>query len=135
MKTISKDELATKMGDGRVIVVNVLKGQAYEKIHIKGSLSIPRMELENGRWQELDRGKQVVVHCSSYSCGASKLAAEFLESKGFDARAYEGGMKEWAEGGMPTEGMISAKQYLEERLANLTSVTPRPGQESGQTQS
>lgn len=124
MKTITRDELASQMGSGHLIVVNVLAGGAYERIHIRGSISIPRMELEQGRWQELDRSKKVVVHCSSYECDASRMAARFLEDKGFDVRAYEGGMKEWAEAGLPTEGAVSAKQFIEERygkpVANAT---------------
>jgi rhodanese-related sulfurtransferase len=122
MKTISKDELTAELGADDLVVVNVLAKPAYEKIHIRGSVSIPRSELEAGRWSELDKGKKVVVHCSSYECGASKMAAEFLEAKGYDARAYEGGMKEWAESELPVEGTASAKQYLEERYGKPAAV-------------
>lgn len=115
MKTISKDELADKLGTPGLVVVNVLAAPAYQKIRIKGSISIPRVELESGRWTELDRSKEVVVHCSSYQCEASRMAAEFLEKKGYDVAAYEGGIKEWAEAGLPMEGTISAEQYLLER--------------------
>ncbi|HKT21171.1 MAG TPA: rhodanese-like domain-containing protein [Nitrososphaerales archaeon] len=115
MKTIGKDELASKLGSHNLVVVNVLAAGAFDKIRIKGSVSIPRNELEQGRWRELDPSKEIVVHCSSYECEASRAAADFLEGKGFNAEAYEGGMKEWAESGLPTEGKVSAKQFLEER--------------------
>lgn len=115
MKSITKDELASKMGSGSIVVVNVLKREAFDKIHIRGSISIPRIDLEEGRWEELDKGREVAVHCSSYECGASRLAADFLESKGFDVKAYEGGMKEWCEAGLPVEGTISAQQFLLEK--------------------
>ncbi|MDG6903163.1 MAG: rhodanese-like domain-containing protein [Nitrososphaerota archaeon] len=115
MNTIGRDELASKLGAPGITIVNVLAAVAYEKIHITGSISIPRNELEGGRWRELDPSREIVVHCSSYECGASRAAAELLESKGFNVMAYEGGMKDWAEAGLPTEGSISAKQFLEER--------------------
>ncbi|MDG6981659.1 MAG: rhodanese-like domain-containing protein [Nitrososphaerota archaeon] len=122
MKTISKDEVASRLGSPSVVIVNVLAGGAYEKIHIKGSISVPRNELENGRWMELDRSKEIVVHCSSYECEASSMAAKFLEEKGFDVKAYEGGMKEWAEAGLPTEGRLSSKQFLQERYGRAAPV-------------
>lgn len=115
MKTITKDELAEKMCRGGTVVVNVLAREGYEKLHIKGSISIPRNELERGGWENLDRTKEVVVHCSSYACGASRMAAEFLEAKGFNVRAYEGGIKEWAEAELPTEGRLSSAEFLAQR--------------------
>lgn len=124
MKTISKEELSRKLGSPDLVVVNVLAPPAYEKIRIKGSISIPRPELENGRWSELDKGKEVVVHCSSYECGASRAAAEFLENKGYNVAAYEGGIKEWAEAGLPMEGTISPQQYLVERYGRPVAKAP-----------
>ncbi|MBI3859027.1 MAG: rhodanese-like domain-containing protein [Thaumarchaeota archaeon] len=123
MKTVTKEELVRLMAGGSVTVVNVLKKETYDKIHIDGSASMPRAELEAGRWQELDRRRTTVVHCSSYSCGASKVAAEFLEAKGFDARTYEGGMQEWAEAGLPTQGQMTPRQYLEERAARQAALS------------
>ena len=126
MKAISKYELVSKLNSPSLVIVNVLAAGAYEKIRIKGSISIPRNELEQGRWKELDPSKEIVVHCSSYECGASRAAADFLESKGFRVEAYEGGMKEWAEANLPTEGTISAKQFVEERYGRPFPVAARP---------
>ncbi len=115
MKTISKNELAVKLGSPGVVVVNVLDPEAYDKIHIKGSVSISRSQLEAGRWKELDKSKEIITHCSSYQCDASRDAAQFLKKQGFNVKAYEGGMKEWAEAKLPTEGRISPQQYLAEK--------------------
>ena len=121
VKSISIRELREEFDSTDVVVVNVLAPPAFEKIRIKGSISMPRMELEAGRWRELDRSKKIVVHCSSYECGASKAAAEFLEAKGYDVFAYEGGVKEWAEADLPMEGTVSPSQYLIDRYGR-----PRP---------
>lgn len=78
MKSIGRDELSAKLGSPWLVVVNVLAPPSYEKIHIRGSISIPRMELEQDRWKDLDFTNEIVVHCSSYECDASRVAAEFL---------------------------------------------------------
>jgi rhodanese-related sulfurtransferase len=123
VKSISKDELSEKLGSPWVVIVNVLTPDAYEKIHVKGSVCIPRKELEEGRWKELDSSKEIVVHCSSYECKASKEAADFLEAKGFDVSAYEGGIKEWAEAGLPMEGTITAEQYLRDKYGRPETLS------------
>src|SRR5712692_3222239 len=132
MKTINKEELADKLGSPNLAVVNVLATtkpvgadrayEAYESIHIQGSVSIPRGELETGRWSELDKSKEIIVHCSSYECSASRKAADFLESKGFNVRAYEGGLKEWAEAGLPMEGKLTPQQYLAEKYKETAQM-------------
>ncbi len=122
MNTISRDELAAKLGSPWLVVINVLSSLAYDEIHIKGSISIPRNELEAGRWQELDFTKELVVHCSSYECEASRVAAKLLEEKGFDVSAYEGGMKEWAEARLPTEGRLTPEVYLRLRHGKRESM-------------
>jgi rhodanese-related sulfurtransferase len=124
MKSISKDELRTKLDSGNIVLVNVLKREAYDKIRIRGSISIPRGELESGRWEELEREKEVAVHCSSYQCDASRMAANFLEAKGFNVKAYEGGIKEWCEAGFPVEGTIGAEQYLREKYGKPAMANP-----------
>ena len=124
MNTIGTEELSVKLGSPWLVVINVLPPEAYEKIHITGSVSIPRKELEGGRWKELDFTKEIVIHCSSYQCEASREAAKFLESKGFQVSAYEGGIKEWCESGLPTEGTMSSRQYLQQRYGRPESLAP-----------
>ncbi|MDE1854063.1 MAG: rhodanese-like domain-containing protein [Thaumarchaeota archaeon] len=123
MKTISKAELMAKMGSPGTVVVNVLDSAAYDKIHIKGSVSIPQSQLQAGKWNELDKNKEIVTHCSSYTCNASREAAQFLEEQGFNVKAYEGGMREWAESGLPTEGRLSPEQYLAEKYGKSQPLT------------
>lgn len=125
MKTISKSELAGKLGSPGLAVVNVLPRGAYDVIHIKGSISIPLEELEAGRWKELDKGKEIITHCSGYGCEKSAAAARILEGQGFDVKAYEGGIKEWAEADLPTEGTVSARQYLADRYG-VKADAPAP---------
>jgi rhodanese-related sulfurtransferase len=101
--TITKDELKAKLDAGDPVqIVNVLAPQAWEEGVILHSKKIPLPELDN-RIHELDRSIEVVTYCAGYSCNASREAAEKLMRKGFRVKAYEGGILEWKEAGLPLE--------------------------------
>lgn len=74
---------------------------------IQGSRKIPLAELDQ-RVGELDKARDVVTYCASDQCNASKQAAEKLVAQGFKVRAYEGGIKEWKEAGLPLEPAVTA---------------------------
>jgi rhodanese-related sulfurtransferase len=101
--TISKDALAEKLNNREPVqVVNVLKPDYYHLGFIKDSLKIPLDELDR-RIGELDKNREVITYCAHSQCPASSQAAVKLAAKGFQVRAYEGGIKEWKEAGLPTE--------------------------------
>lgn len=100
---ISKGELFEKINSkDPVQIVNVLKPEYYSLGFIQGSKRIPEDEIE-ARFKELDRNREVVTYCASYDCHASRRAAEKLTARGYKVRAYEGGIKEWKESGLPME--------------------------------
>ena len=103
VEMISKDQLLAKIknNDG-VQIVNVLSPEFYGKGFIKGSKKIPVDQLDR-RMNELDKSKEVVTYCASTECNASRKAAEKLAAKGFKVKAYEGGIKEWSEAGLPMD--------------------------------
>ena len=103
VQTITKEELSKKMAAGEPVqVVNVLSPEQYKLGIIKGSQKIPLEELDK-RIGELDKIREVVTYCGSYKCGASRQAAGKLAAMGFNVRAYEGGIKEWKEAGLPLD--------------------------------
>jgi rhodanese-related sulfurtransferase len=102
--TVGKEQLKDMIGMHDILVVNVLEEDAYRHSHIKGSVSISLEKLIHGEYRKLDKSKKIVTYCASYQCTASRQAAQFLKEKGFDSYAYEGGMKEWKESGLPVEG-------------------------------
>jgi len=103
VETISKDQLLAKIknNDG-VQIVNVLSPEHYGKGFIKGSKRIPLDQIDS-HLGELDKTKEVVTYCASTECPASMKAAAKLAAKGFKVKAYEGGIKEWSEAGLPTD--------------------------------
>ncbi len=103
VETISKDQLLAKINaNNNIQIVNVLNPQYYGKGFIKGSKKIPLEQL-NSRLNELDKTKEVVTYCAGYECSASMKAAEKLMAQGFMVKAYEGGIKEWTDAGLPTD--------------------------------
>jgi rhodanese-related sulfurtransferase len=105
---ISKEELQERMfSNPDLQIVNVLDPKYYNLGFIRGSLKIPLDQLD-ARVDELDKNKEVVVYCASVDCPASRKAAEKLEAKGYQVKAYEGGIKEWKAAGMATEELDQA---------------------------
>jgi ArsR family transcriptional regulator len=103
LKTITKEELLQKIEKGEnVQIVNVLQPEGYHMGFIKGSKRIPYTELEQ-RAGELDKSREVVTYCANSMCSASKTGAEILSKLGYNVRAYEGGIREWTDAGLPKE--------------------------------
>lgn len=97
-------------------VVNVLDAKEYNDAHIKGSIHVPfeKVTDEAKNWQKDDT---IVIYCSNYLCGASKIAAKQLKDLGFtDVSVYEGGMAEWFKLGQTDATFIvegpATEQYL-----------------------
>lgn len=110
---MKKEEVLDLLDSSDAVIVNVLASQAYDKLHIRNSVSVPYDRLENGELDDAGKEKKIIIYCASYSCGASRKAAALLREKGIDAYAYEGGIKEWAESGYPTDGYLTPGEYLE----------------------
>jgi ArsR family transcriptional regulator len=103
VKVVTKEDLKRMIDKHqKVQIVNVLDAAGYELGVIKGSVKIPLAELDK-RFTELDKSQDVVTYCADSSCEASKKAATLLTAKGFTARAYEGGAREWKASGLPLE--------------------------------
>lgn len=84
--------------------VNVLTRDYYDDCHIKGSISVPLMQLKLIA-KDWDKNRSIVVYCAQKSCPLSKKAYVVLREMGFKRiAAYEGGIKEWREKGFRTEG-------------------------------
>ncbi len=110
-----KKEAATAPQSG-VLVQNVLSKELYDDCHIKGSVQVSVDELEKFV-QNIDKNSDIVVYCSNYQCGSSEFVCQQLQSMGFvNVHAYEGGMAEWFQMGLPVEGPCQAS-YLKKTVA------------------
>lgn len=113
MKKIETEELHRKLEKNMVTLVDVLKSEDYERLHIKRAVNIPLETIDDSTKERFLRDEPIVVYCTDYQCTASPKAAEKLEELGFrNVYHYQGGKKEWQEAGLPMEGKeIEAEQY------------------------
>lgn len=103
------------------LVINVLDHQYYDECHIKGSINVPFSQLDDYA-KKLDRTIEIVVYCANYMCPMSRNAWHKLNDLGFtNVKAYEGGIREWFQLGLPVEGAC--------KDSHLKDKTPQPPQE------
>lgn len=111
MKTIERRDLEVKLqkSPGRTLLIDVRDRDDYEKLHIKGAISIPLEELAM-RAKAFDQDKEIILYCTNFQCDASTKAAKVLDNMGYtNVRDYKGGMADWREAGYETEGRVSAR--------------------------
>ncbi|MQY04188.1 rhodanese-like domain-containing protein [Actinomadura macrotermitis] len=104
--TITRDDLQTAVKEGSVIVVDALPESYYAQRHLPGALNLVEDEVDAKAAALLpDRDAAIVTYCSNPACNNSKAVAARLERLGYgDVRVYPGGIQDWAEAGLPTEG-------------------------------
>ncbi|OGR89895.1 MAG: hypothetical protein A2V88_12785 [Elusimicrobia bacterium RBG_16_66_12] len=92
---ISVEDLKAKLDKKETfILLDVREAAEHAAARIAGSTLIPLAELPS-RCGELDKSREVVVHCRS---GArSERAVAFLIGKGYDAVNVAGGIRAWSE--------------------------------------
>lgn len=97
-------------------VVNVLDKEEYDDCHIKGSINVPFDMLEQNV-KKFDKDSTIVLYCSNYRCTASKEGVKMLRDMGFkNVYAYEAGMADWYQKGLPVEGPCGASYLKQENL-------------------
>ncbi len=110
---LTKEQVMEKMKEKDTVVLNVLAKEEYDKLRIKGSGSLPWgkdapafTKLVGSRY---GKDKFFITHCANYSCPAGPDAAKALKAAGFRAEDYPGGIQEWSQAGLPTEGSMAPK--------------------------
>ena len=85
---------------------NVLTRDYYRAdLNIAGSRWVAANSITEKRAEELvaSKGETIVVYCGSQTCPSSKMAAQKLTELGYtNVYAFEGGLKDWTDGGLPT---------------------------------
>lgn len=102
MEPVTRRELADRMRDGLVIVIDVRPPDEFALGHVPGAISVPLGELQ-GRLSEFDKDREVVAYCRGPWCVMSFEAVAALRSHGYAARRLADGMPEWRAAGMPVE--------------------------------
>ncbi|CAG0959960.1 MAG: metalloregulator ArsR/SmtB family transcription factor [Rhizobiaceae bacterium] len=102
MEPISREELAARMVDGAVTVIDVRPPDEYALGHLPGAINIPLSEIE-AMSEEFQPGREVVAYCRGPWCVMSFEAVAALRRKGLRARRLEDGLPEWKAAGLSFE--------------------------------
>ena len=102
VESVEGDELADRVEDGEVTLIDVRPREEYEAAHLPGAISVPLEELED-RIGELPQDREIVAYCRGPYCVMSAEAVETLRERGREAIRLEDGVSEWRERGLRVE--------------------------------
>jgi rhodanese-related sulfurtransferase len=107
VETISRQELAERLGRGDVVLVDVRPRAEFDAGHIDGALSIPIDEFAR-RLADLPADHEVVAYCRGPFCAYAHDAVRQLHAAGRDAKRLDVGWPEWRLAGLPSEDTRAA---------------------------
>lgn len=97
---VTPDELARRMTNGEVVVLDVRPEQEYAAGHIAGAHSVPVSDI-SARLAELPREKEYVAYCRGPYCVYADEAVAVLRANGLKAQRLIEGYPEWWLSGRP----------------------------------
>ncbi|HEU5160676.1 MAG TPA: metalloregulator ArsR/SmtB family transcription factor [Streptosporangiaceae bacterium] len=105
LEPIAHDELARRLDDATVVVVDVRPTAEYTAGHIPGAINLPH-DLLAARLAQLPGppdGIDVVAYCRGRYCVYAPQAVRLLREHGYSARPLDGGLPEWRRAGLPVQ--------------------------------
>jgi ArsR family transcriptional regulator len=97
---ISRADLAARLAEGSVTVLDVRPADEYAAGHIPGALNATLAQLEQ-ILPTLAPDAEIVAYCRGPYCVYAHQAVATLRRHGLNARRLEGGLPEWREDGRP----------------------------------
>ncbi|MGP0577212.1 ArsR/SmtB family transcription factor [Paenibacillus peoriae] len=91
---ITLEELAKRMENGEVTLIDVRPVDEYEAAHIPGAISVPIEELAE-QLSALPLKNKVVAYCRGPYCLMAIKALELLKAKGFEASHLDKSVHDW----------------------------------------
>src|SRR3984893_9726684 len=94
LEPVAQDELARRLRDGQVLVLDVRPEAEDAAGHIPGAVSVPHDQLA-ARLAELPAGTDIVAYCRGRYCVFAPDAVRLLRARGFPAPPLDGGLPGW----------------------------------------
>jgi rhodanese-related sulfurtransferase/DNA-binding MarR family transcriptional regulator len=98
--TVDRNELARRIKDRSVVVLDVRPEREFTDGHIAGARSVPIGELRK-HLKVLPSDAEVVAYCRGPYCVYADDAVRELNKRGFKAARLEDGFPEWRRAGLP----------------------------------
>jgi rhodanese-related sulfurtransferase len=102
LEAISRRELAQRLDEGSVIVLDVRPAAEYAAGHVRRARSVPVGELRR-HLRLLSADAEVVAYCRGPYCAYADEAVRELLGHGIAACRLEDGFPEWRRAGLPVE--------------------------------
>jgi rhodanese-related sulfurtransferase/DNA-binding transcriptional ArsR family regulator len=102
LEPVSVAELAGRIREGLVTVVDVRPAEEYAAGHLPGAINLPVSKIDE-QLARLPRDREVVAYCRGPFCILSFEAVAELRKRGLKARRLETGFPEWKVAGLPVE--------------------------------
>jgi rhodanese-related sulfurtransferase/predicted transcriptional regulator len=99
LDVVSRKELAARLRDGDLVVLDVRPDPEFRAGHIAGARSIPMTELRR-RLRSLPNDLDVVAYCRGPYCVYADEAVRQLRRRGYRASRLEDGFPEWKQAGL-----------------------------------
>lgn len=99
IETVGRQELATRLKHGEVVVLDVRPATEFQAGHIAGARSVPIAELRK-HLKVLPKDAEVVAYCRGPFCVYADDAVRQLRQRGFRASRLEDGFPEWKRAGL-----------------------------------
>jgi rhodanese-related sulfurtransferase/predicted transcriptional regulator len=100
IEVVGREELASRLERGDIVVLDVRPASEYGAGHIAGSRSVPITELRR-HLDALSPDAKVVAYCRGPYCVYADEAVRELRRHGFTASRLEDGFPEWKRAGLP----------------------------------
>ncbi len=97
---VSREDLAARIAEGSVTVLDVRPADEFAAGHIPGALNTTLAEIER-IVPSLDPTAEIVAYCRGPYCVYAHQAVAALRKLGLIARRLDGGLPEWREDGRP----------------------------------
>jgi ArsR family transcriptional regulator len=99
---LSRADLAARLAEGSVTVLDVRPADEYAAGHIPGAVNVMLQDLD-GILPSLAPCAEIVAYCRGPYCVYAYQAVAALRERGLNARRMEGGLPEWREDGREVE--------------------------------
>lgn len=100
IEVVDRNELASRLEQGAVVVLDVRPPAEFGAGHIAGARSVPIGELRQ-HLKALPADSEVVAYCRGPYCVYADDAVRELRRRGFNASRLEDGFPEWKRAGLP----------------------------------
>lgn len=102
LEEISREELARRLDDGTLVIIDVRPAAEFAAGHIRGARSVPVDQLPD-IVRELPTDAEVVAYCRGPYCVFADDAVRFLRRSRRTARRLQDGFPEWRTAEHPTD--------------------------------